>query len=373
MGRNHLYVTHKAGKEIIAFDLDTGEEVGLVKSDYQTDSLAQTPDGTRLFAALLAGEHGSGFIAEIDLTTLEKVKEFEITVNPYDLVATDSGFTLVSSASGQWTEIHAYKVSTGEKVGSAGIRHRSHLALHPSQRFIYAADTDVSPSDIGKLALDEDTEKLTGLGDSPYHGDHLMSGNVFAHPAGDRVITRGGGIYTSSPEKSQDMRYMGMMQDACEEVAFGPPISLLLRLIRNAPSVAVHDLDSLEESEPVDLGIPPDFSQRFVGISERSAYALSSDTDSTLVARFQLIPEIRFIRGDIHIDHQLDIADPIWLISELFFGGPLSTCLEAGDLNLDGQRDISDAIFMIGYCFLGVASPPPAVPRLRPSARSDRA
>jgi hypothetical protein len=71
-------------------------------------------------------------------------------------------------------------------------------------------------------------------------------------------------------------------------------------------------------------------------------------------------PEPVFIRGDVNMDTNVDIADVIYHLDYTFLGGPLPICMDAGDANDDGISDISDAIFLLYYFFLG--GPGPWVP-----------
>ena len=68
----------------------------------------------------------------------------------------------------------------------------------------------------------------------------------------------------------------------------------------------------------------------------------------------------RFIRGNANDDTKNDIADAIWIVNELFRGGPQALCRDAADANNDGAIDLSDALFIIGYQFQGQA--PPSAP-----------
>ena len=59
-----------------------------------------------------------------------------------------------------------------------------------------------------------------------------------------------------------------------------------------------------------------------------------------------------FLRGDSNDDTKVNIADPIWTISEVFRKGPRSPCFAAGDSNDDGMVDLSDAMYTLNYRFL---------------------
>ena len=61
---------------------------------------------------------------------------------------------------------------------------------------------------------------------------------------------------------------------------------------------------------------------------------------------------------------KVDIADPIWILSELM-GDPccVTTCKEAADANNDGLGpDVSDAVHLINYLFDGGPEPPAPFP-----------
>ncbi len=203
------YFTDKTANRFYVFNKETGLIEREFAFDYSPESIAITPDGSRVYIALLAHDHSSyrweedqfGYIAVFDTESQAIERIFEVALDPYDLVATDAGKLIISSGSGQWTDIYAYNADTGSVLGTAGIRHRSKLTLHPSQDYVFSANTDTSPSDIEKY--DISGVGITELGDSPYHGDHRMSGNVWAVPGGDYLVTRGGDVYLAS-----DMTYV---------------------------------------------------------------------------------------------------------------------------------------------------------------------
>jgi len=66
-----------------------------------------------------------------------------------------------------------------------------------------------------------------------------------------------------------------------------------------------------------------------------------------------------FIRGNANDDSKVNIADPVWIIAELFRMGPASVCKSASDANDDGQVDQTDAMYLIMYNF-EMGPPPPA-------------
>ena len=75
-----------------------------------------------------------------------------------------------------------------------------------------------------------------------------------------------------------------------------------------------------------------------------------------------LIPTVapEFIRADCNQDLQVNIADGITILNQLFQGGDNGGCNEACDSNADTLYDSSDAIFVFNYRFLN--GPPPSAP-----------
>ena len=56
-----------------------------------------------------------------------------------------------------------------------------------------------------------------------------------------------------------------------------------------------------------------------------------------------------FIRGDANNDSQVNIADGIWIVQMMFYGGRPTACRPAADANNDGNVSISDALYIINY------------------------
>jgi hypothetical protein len=80
---------------------------------------------------------------------------------------------------------------------------------------------------------------------------------------------------------------------------------------------------------------------------------------ASITIRFVEAPVTQFVRGNANGDLKVDIADAIWMLNDLFLGGPTTTCKDAADANGDGSLSISDPIFLFDFQFLG-GEPPPA-------------
>ncbi|MBN1422550.1 MAG: VCBS repeat-containing protein [Planctomycetes bacterium] len=61
-------------------------------------------------------------------------------------------------------------------------------------------------------------------------------------------------------------------------------------------------------------------------------------------------------RGDANADDQLDLADPVGILSHLFAAQPLA-CPEAAEVNGDAQLDLGDAVYLLSHLFASGPAP----------------
>jgi hypothetical protein len=110
----------------------------------------------------------------------------------------------------------------------------------------------------------------------------------------------------------------------------------------------------------------PEQALRGSGEPVQTAVTVGGNTDNPNLCniRIRLIGrqgtvEPRFWRGNPNDDLKVNIADPIWLINDLFRSGPETDCADAGDANDDGMMDLSDAMYLIAYQFTNGPAPRP--------------
>lgn len=70
----------------------------------------------------------------------------------------------------------------------------------------------------------------------------------------------------------------------------------------------------------------------------------------------------RFLRGDADGNGQIELADSVTVLSNLFLGTKELGCVDAADANDDGQLAISDAVHTLGFLFLGGVRMPAPFP-----------
>ncbi len=264
--RQKAYITDKNAQRLYFLNLQTGQTEKYFEFDQMPESLVLSPDGNTLYVALLLQEHNSygsqeerGIIGVFDLEQQAQVNSFEVNIDPYDLVVTSSDKLIISSGSGQWTNIIAVNANSGELLGTAGIRHRSRLTLHPSEQWVFAADTDLSPSDFERF--DISGPGISSDGDSPYHGDYRIAGRVWATPDGLYLISRGGDRFRAS-----DMTYVDSIMTlggVIDELSFDTEQNLMF-IVTSDGDIEYYNLDShikvgtIDENDVSKIGVAGD-------------------------------------------------------------------------------------------------------------------
>ena len=83
------------------------------------------------------------------------------------------------------------------------------------------------------------------------------------------------------------------------------------------------------------------------------------DLDGT-VTEMGAIPfvGVSFRRGDANLDGMIDVADPLTILADFFFGGSPIACVSAADGNDDGLFDLADPIYLLNYLFQEGPEPP---------------
>ena len=104
------------------------------------------------------------------------------------------------------------------------------------------------------------------------------------------------------------------------------------------------------------------------GSGQRVQTIVTSGGESQVVSGHEVTIELAdltlpgssvFLRGDANDDLEVNIADAVWILGEIFLAGPPSPCRAAADADADEIRDISDAVLILRHQFQA-GTPPPA-------------
>lgn len=78
-----------------------------------------------------------------------------------------------------------------------------------------------------------------------------------------------------------------------------------------------------------------------------------------------------FLRGDVNLDRERDISDPVRTLTHLFKSDTQILCLDAADANDDGALDVSDAVFTLHWLYAS-GKPPPEPEEWGPDPTPDK-
>ena len=309
--RPYLYATSGPEKRLYFISLDTGLIEKAIPFDHEPRALAMSPDGSRLYVALLLpGSHSSSwedgtheaYIARVDLAAQTLLSIVHITEDPYDMLATADGQLIVSSASGQHTYVRVFDGATGDEISAIGaVFQKTRLALHPSGKRAYGANRGLTPSDIQRYDI-LSGNSLYYPGNSPYHGEYPMNGDVWVSPLGDRLFVAGGDVFTSNEDFGLDMLHVQRLTSGgIAEMAFDSRLPLAVTV--EASVLGFYDLRDLQPLQTLNLA-----GAHKVGLRDNFVQAATMTANATVIRTFvSPLP-------DSDVDGMPDFADncPFW-------------------------------------------------------------
>ena len=191
------------------YNMTTGieKQVLLVKAP---TAVSVSPDGTT------AAVGHDALISHVDLSTVGLAnaaapKQLNVSTNVFDLVLDGHGQVHAMPAADQWESLHSVNIATNtEALVDWRLYAGAHGKLSTAVDAIYTADNGLSPSDIAKWKLDG-SGQASYMGDSPYHGDYAMCGNLWMSEDGITIYTSCGNTFRASNTTGQDMIYSGAL------------------------------------------------------------------------------------------------------------------------------------------------------------------
>ncbi len=225
-----IYTIYNNSRRVAMANMDTGD-TSTTTLDREVERIYTA--GGKLYVALVDRPHSytwwkedqTGSIAILNEHSLETIVQFNISIDPFDLVVNEAGVIYVSSGSGQHTEIHSYSPADYSLIGKSSIRQRSYLQYRPD--LIHSINTDVSPRDIHAYNVNYTGQFLPpdvrGY-DSPYHGDYPMSTYLRISPDHQFLFNGAGTIFTSSLTRENNMRFVDTIAPF-SSIVFSPDLS----------------------------------------------------------------------------------------------------------------------------------------------------
>ena len=162
-----------------------------------------SPDGT------MAAISHPGLVSLVDLRTAARIDEQTYSADWGDIVLDHDNRAHLIPVRGQWVSLHSIEFDADRSSLAGLLYEKSQLRMHPSSNWIYFADRDLSPPDFGRYDLSQ-FPTITG-GDSPYHGDYPIRGNIWISEDGDRLLVAGGASFHASADPDMDLTYAGSL------------------------------------------------------------------------------------------------------------------------------------------------------------------
>ncbi len=231
-----------------------------------------------------------GLINVYDADNLSLLKQVEVNIEPYDIAVDDAETLIISSGSGQHTEVHTYNWQTSEHLSSADIWDEDLIELSPNQGKVYSVLTShytgrmETYSLVAGIIKKETTEPR-------FFDTSNLRGYVQMSPDGKVIYNGNGTIYASSSDPSKDLTPLGKLATPFSTMTFDEP-GKKMYLADNSTQISVYKYDLLEPTST--LRAYGKVNQLIYVKETGELYAISaykqggSTVDSTILERFNV-------------------------------------------------------------------------------------
>ena len=207
---------YSKGMNAVIYLSDTEPELHVLDLDDFTDTVVDLPrQGFRVGLSPggggMAAVSHSGMASFVSLPTGEVVDTQTYGEDWGDIVFDSNRRAHVIPHRDQWSNLVTVDFQQNQSSIRYGPYAGTQIRMHPYGLWIYGADVGLSPSDFEKW--DASTYPPVYLGDSPYHGDYNIGGNIWISETGDKMLVVGGNAFHSSSEPAIDMTYAGSLPD----------------------------------------------------------------------------------------------------------------------------------------------------------------
>ena len=217
-----IYILNKANNRIYAVNYDTGATKSL---SFELPVEAFTLSEGKIYVALLISGHHyytqspeMGAVAVLNTSSFTKEAQFNVNIDPFDIVADGEGHIYIPSGSNQWTNFKSFSVSNQEEISKARIYYKSYAKMHPIYDRIYTITTASSPRDM--IAYNVSDGIFTDSYDSPYHGGYSLNTYFKISPEGKYIFNSAGTVFTTAINQSEDMKFYTNLNRSFVDIAF---------------------------------------------------------------------------------------------------------------------------------------------------------
>lgn len=207
-----IMVIVTASNKLIILNPETSQ-VTTIGLEFKPTCVSISPDGKYA----VVGHRGVVTYVNLESQTIERTVGLTFSVS--DIVLTNSAWCYLMPAELQWTNIYSINFkSQVEKTSWNSIYSDCITRLHPNGAHIYAATTQLSPSDFMNMDINDGVVSYPR--DSPYHGDYDFGGDLWFADDGTKVFAKSGNVFSTSDDPTKDLRFIGKIPFDSNDLRF---------------------------------------------------------------------------------------------------------------------------------------------------------
>lgn len=198
-GRDVIYLLSKANNRVYRWSKASGGYV----SPYVVGQKSGTPESPVKMALSLEHQrlylgYASGLITYISLSGDPVETRFASTAMAVGGLAATGNYLLAQDASGAWATHYIFD-KQGKLTDSKDWNYYSRsYEWYGALSRIYFFRDDTSPNDLLYETIDQASGKISGDGETPYHGSYAIQGPIRVSLGGGRILLGSGDIYSGS-------------------------------------------------------------------------------------------------------------------------------------------------------------------------------
>jgi hypothetical protein len=193
-----IYFLSKANKRVYRWSIAKGNYIDplVVGLNYLAEILPPTTMAVSAAHNRLYLGYSTGAVQYIALNSIYE-QPFASVGGSVGGLASVGNYLLAENSPGSWA-VHSIFAANGTLQDSVGWSYYSReYAWDPISSRVYFFRDDTSPNDLHYEVVDQESGKITGAGETPYHGDYHLMPPIRVSTNGQRILLGSGDIYNA--------------------------------------------------------------------------------------------------------------------------------------------------------------------------------
>ncbi|MDR1136154.1 MAG: hypothetical protein LBL49_08280 [Clostridiales Family XIII bacterium] len=251
-----VYLSDKAGKTVYCIDTETLERKS-ISFDLMPESMYYK-DG-KLYVSLCTQAHSdlwweddqSGAFAVIDCESFTESAQYDINIDPYDIVVSNNDIVYIASGSGQFAYIGGFN-EQGKTVATGQIDSMSTIEYNPVLDRIYSITSDTTPRNMSAFMIKSDgsfEDRGGNMGTSyrwPYHGDYDMGTTFQISPDSANIFNSSGNVFTCDADTASDMKFKVSLDKNWSALGFDKSGTRFFAAVSGVKQIYAYDYASFQ-------------------------------------------------------------------------------------------------------------------------------